>query len=118
MSKALKRKQNPKTVAVNNINDNFEKVVKKATQEYNVSEGPSSIRWNSDDEEIEVIPKKRFQNNAKKETKVISMFYMYISCNWIIELLTIFEFSLYRNRSFSQRSRKNDEKTQRTRSKF
>jgi hypothetical protein len=71
MSKALKWKQNHKTI--NDVTDNsFEKVVKKVTEHHNLSKGSSSILLNSDDEEIELIPKKKFQNNPKKEVKVIS----------------------------------------------
>jgi hypothetical protein len=67
MSKALKRKQNNKS----SEETNFEKVVKKATEECNLSKA-SSLQL-SDDEEVESSPKKKFQNN-KKELKVISMF--------------------------------------------
>jgi hypothetical protein len=72
MSKALKRKQNLKPV--HDVTDNtFEKVVKKVTEDRNVSQGLSSTHSNSDDEDIELIPKKKFQNNSKKEVKVISI---------------------------------------------
>jgi hypothetical protein len=58
MSKALKWKQNRKTI--NDVTDNsFKKVVKKVTEHPNLSKGSSTILLNSDDEEIELIPKKK-----------------------------------------------------------
>jgi hypothetical protein len=39
----------------------------------------TSTPTNSDDEEeVEVIPKKKFQNNSKKEIKILSIKYFYI----------------------------------------
>jgi hypothetical protein len=70
MSKALKRKQNLKT-NIDVTDNSFEKVVKKVIEDRNVSKGPSSSIL--DDEEFEVFPKKKFQNNSKKEVKVISI---------------------------------------------
>jgi hypothetical protein len=67
MSKALKRKQNNKS----SKETNFEKVVKKATEECHLSKASSPPI--SDDEVVESSPKKKFQNN-KKELKVISKF--------------------------------------------
>ncbi len=66
MSKALKRKQNIKS----SEETNFEKVVKKATEKYNLSKASSPP---ISDDEVESSPKKKFQNN-KKELKVISKF--------------------------------------------
>lgn len=80
MSKVLKRKQNLKTNNDMTVNT-FEKVIKKVNEDRNVSKGQTSINSNSDDEEIEVIPKTKFQNNSKKEVKVISITNIFW-CNW------------------------------------
>ncbi len=70
MSKALKRKQHKPN---NDETDNsFKKVIKKVKEERYILKAPSPTQFISDDEEVEVIPKKKFQNNSKKEVKVIS----------------------------------------------
>jgi hypothetical protein len=77
MSKALKRKQNKSSneEAVNS----FEKVIKKIKEDHNMPKASTSTPTNSDDEEeVEVIPKKKFQNNSKKEIKILSIKYFYI----------------------------------------
>jgi len=81
MSKALKRKQINRIEQHKSNNDetdnSFEKVIKKVKEDRNVPKAPSPTPFHSDDEEVEVIPKKKFQNNSKKEVKVLSIINTY-----------------------------------------
>ncbi len=67
MKKALRIKQNkPK-------NDETDNSFKKVKEDRDVSKARSPTPSNSDDKEVEIIPKKKFWNNSKKEVKVISI---------------------------------------------
>jgi hypothetical protein len=46
-------------------------------EDRNVPKASSPTPFQSDDEEVEVIPKKKFQNNSKKEVKVLSIINTY-----------------------------------------
>jgi hypothetical protein len=68
MEEAFKRKQNkPK----NNKTDNsFKKVFRNVKEDRDVSKATLPTPSNKDDEEVEVTPKKKFQNNSKKKSKL------------------------------------------------